>query len=434
VKSLFFNTPVRKQFQKSLGWDTAEIHKVLTRFSLSFPNVGFFWTSDERLALSCQREETFQQRIGYLLGEEWIKDSVEVGHQQGELYLTGLIGRPYWNCPNRSGQYLFINQRSIVSSWISSQVLESYGTRLSSHRYPLFVLYLRIPPHLLDVNVHPQKKEVRLREEKPISLLIHHAIQNALENQTASHHSLPLLHQVPSLESVLSNPGHSGAKKGSYANTLESLYKEKNPDTIYDQALDAAIVCSMNESLNTYLSPSHPDPVLFDEQAFSIIAKLGNYFFVEEAQGIRVVDGLRAMERIVFDQLHVAPEKQEIQTLLIPIQLNMTGKNATLLSAHLTALNDLGLSIRHFGGDTYLVDAIPAVLEPQEIPEWIMTFLEEGKIPMQLGKCLKRGLLSIGAAAALVKKLFQCQNPNYTPTGKMIHYLLDSKYLERLLL
>lgn len=413
VKSLFFNTPVRKHFQKSSSWDTAEIHKVLTRFCLSFPGVGFSWVSDERLILNCRREETFQQRIASLLGEEWITDSVEVVGQQGELHLAGLIGRPSWHRPNRSGQYLFINQRSIVSGWISSQVLDSYGTRLSCHRYPLFVLYLTLPPNLIDVNVHPQKREVRLREEGPLSRLIHHSIQSALESRAvSSHNPLPALHAVPSFEPTL---------------------MVKDPESIYALALDKSLTLSVHEPVNTFSSSLSQDPVLFEEQAFSIIAKQENYFFVEEAQGIRVVDGLRAMERVVFDGLHVAPGKQEVQTLLIPIQLNIKGKDATLLSAHLTTLNELGLSIRHFGGDTYLVDAIPAILEPQEIPEWVVIFLEEGKIPLQLGKCLKRGSLSIGAGAALVKKLFQCQNPDYTPSGKLIHYLLDSKYLERLL-
>ncbi len=400
VKSLFFNTPVRKKFQKSLSWDTAEIHKVLTKFALSFPAIGFSWSCDEQTPLSCPREEDFNQRIASLLGQEWSDNSVPVEHQQGELKLSGRIGRPSQNRPNRSGQYLFINHRAVLSPWVAQQVLESYGTRLSNHRYPLFVLYLTLPPSLVDVNVHPQKREVRLREEERLRPFILQSINSALENRPAeesvSHlplNEVPLFPTFPMQE-------------------LRNVLHE--PSVVY--------------------RPAPPqERLLFEEPTFSIVGKVKQYFFVEEARGIRVVDGLRAMERIVFDQLHVEKAKQEVQTLLMPIQLKMKGKDLALLASHLTTLNEIGVSIRHFGGDTFLVDAIPAVLEPQEIPEWIQIYLEEGRIPQQLGKCLKRGSLSIGAGASLVKKLFRCHNPDYTPAGKLIHYLLDPEQLERLL-
>ena len=396
VKSLFFNTPVRKKFQKSSSWDTAEIHKVLTKFALSFPAIGFSWACDEQIPLSCPRDEDYNQRIASLLGQEWVDSSVPVEHHQGELCLSGRIGRPSQNRPNRSGQYLFINQRAVISPWVAQQVLESYGTRLSNHRYPLFVLYLKLPPSLVDVNVHPQKREVRLREEERLRPFILQSINRALENRPAeeSISHLPFLSEVPF-----------------YKDVKECLYE---PPLIYH-------------------STSPQERVLFEEPTFSIVGKVKHYFFVQEPSGIRVVDGLRAIERIVFDQLHVEKGKQEVQTLLMPIQLKMKGKDLALLASHLPALNELGMSIRPFGGDTFLVDAIPAILEPHEIPEWVQIYLEEGRVPHQIGRCLKRGSLSLGAGASLVKKLFQCQNPDYTPAGKLIHYLLDPEQLEKLL-
>lgn len=385
VRSLFFNVPVRKKFQKSLGWDAAEIHKVLTKFALGFPAIGFSWINDERLQLNCLRSEDYNQRIASLLGDEWMGGSLPVEHHCGEISLCGRISRPSLHRPNRSGQYLFINQRAVISPWVAQQVLESYGTRLNTHRYPLFVLYLTLPPSWVDVNVHPQKREVRLREEQRLAPEILHAITKALETPPKTQQALPVLHEVPSFQ----------------------------------------------EEASSYLPTPAAELFLFKESTFSIVGKVKHYFFVEEAQGIRIVDGLRAMERIVFEQLHVEKGKQEVQILLLPIQLKMKGKDFTLLSTHCEALNEMGVSIRHFGGDTFLIDAIPAVLEPEEIPEWIQVYLEEGRIPHQIGRCLRRGSLSLGAGAGLVKKLFQCQNPEYTPSGKLIHYLLDPAQLEK---
>ena len=433
VKSLFFNTPVRKKFQKSLSWDTAEIHKVLTKFALSFPAVGFSWTCDEQLPLSCPRGEDYHQRIASLLGQEWMSSSVPLEHQKGEFKLVGRICRPSQNRPNRSGQYLFINQRAVISPWVAQQVLESYGTRLSNHRYPLFVLYLTLPPHLIDVNVHPQKREVRLREEERLKPFILQSIHRALENrpeETAG--QLPILTKVPFFEPALSRTlGSLEPREVSPANAFQNPYKEQNPDALKGWVLQDERDC-LHEPASAYRSTPPQERLLFEEPTVSIVGKVKQYFFAEELHGIRVVDGLRAMERIVFDQLHVEKGKQEVQTLLMPIQLKMTGKDQALLTSHLSALNELGVGIRPFGGDTFLVDAIPAILEPQEIPEWIQIYLEEGRIPHQIGKCLKRGSLSLGGGASLVKKLFQCQNPDYTPAGKRIHHLLDSQQLDKL--
>ncbi|MFC2049426.1 DNA mismatch repair endonuclease MutL [Chlamydiota bacterium] len=394
VKSLFFNVPVRKKFQKSLGWDTAEIHKVLTKFALGFPAVGFSWINDDKVHVKAPRGEEACQRMRELLGEEWIEGSLPVEHAQNEIRLWGRISRPSLHRPNRSGQHLFINQRSVISPWVAGQVLQSYGTRLSAHRYPLFVLYLSLPPSWVDVNVHPQKREVRLREEGRLAPFILQAVTEALESRPVNHPESQLVHrEMPEL----------------------------------------CEIPSFHEPASLYRPTPSAELFLFEEPAFSIVGKVKHYFFVEEAKGIRIVDGLRAMERIVYDQLQVEQGKQEVQALLIPIQLKMKGKELTLLQEHLEALNELGVSIRHFGGDTFLVDAIPAVLEPEEIPEWIEVYLEEGRIPLQMGRCLKRGALSLGSGTALVKKLFQCQNHHETPAGKQIHYLLDPQQLEKLL-
>jgi DNA mismatch repair protein MutL len=383
VKSLFFNVPVRKKFQKNAASDTAEIHKVLTKFALCFPACGFIWVNEGKVIQECRRGEALFPRIFSLLGEEWQENTLPVEHLHENLQLNGRIGSASFHRPNRSGQYLFINSRSVISPWFAQKVLEAYGTRLQTHRYPTFVLHLHLPPQWIDVNVHPQKREVRLREEEKMAPFVFKAINQALE-----------------------------AKKTQYTHALPSL----NPVPVFQEAI-------------TTYTPQ-PDPILFEEPVFSIVAKVKHYFFVEESQGVRVVDGLRAMERIIYDQLHVEPKKQEIQTLLIPIQLK---KQATLLAAHLDELNKMGLSIRPFGGDTFLIDAIPSVLEPEEIPEWIDTYLEEGKIPIHIAKCLKRGSLSLGSGSSLIKKLFRCKNPDTTPSGKPIHHLLDPSHLEKLL-
>lgn len=384
VKSLFYNVPVRRKFQKSVAWDTAEIHKVLTKFTLSYPACGFSWKHDEKLQFSFTEDEGLEERVKLLLGEEFFSKMVHVEQNQGELCLNGYISHPSLHRPHRSGQYLFINQRAVVSPLISKRVLEGYGTRLPTHRFPLFVLFLTLPSSWVDVNVHPQKREVRLTEESTLA------------------HISTMIEQA-----------------------LETLSRPTN-------VILPAMVAE--EPLVEYSAPSIPkfeEPFVI-EPCVRVIGKIKNYLFVEEEDGIRVIDGKRALERIVYEQLHLSHAKQEVQSLLLPLHLEFTGKEKAHLLERMDELIDFGVSIRHFGGDTFVVDAIPAVMEGDEIADLISLFLEEGALKNKMGRCLKRRAIhTLEQGIAVVEKLMRCHHFEETPDGKPIYYLLNEKELEK---
>ena len=160
-----------------------------------------------------------------------------------------------------------------------------------------------------------------------------------------------------------------------------------------------------------------------------VIARHLNYCFVQEAEGIRVVDILRATERVIFDSLNQVDTKPAVQTLLIPIQMKITGKEKLFLCEHLDEINAKGISIRPFGNEVFLIDAIPSLLEPSEIPDLIYAYLAEEGFPRHLGKCLKRKEITSAQAAAIIEKLLRSENSTYAPDGKRIHCLLDENAL-----
>lgn len=392
VKSLFFNVPVRKKFQKSLNWDLGEIHKVLSKFALCYPSLGLYWIDDEKQLLAFNQQEKSEERVKAILGDEFMSQSLPVEYEKGSLQLRGHLSHPAYHHPNRMRQYLFINQRAVSSFFVSQKVLDGYATRLSPHRYPLFVLHLTLPTSWIDVNVHPQKKEIRLREEEKLSSFILQAVERALERQE----KVAPFAVLPPMAS----------------RDLFKLPEISQENIQAPKEERAALLCPK----------------------VRIVAKVKNYFFVEEAEGIRIIDMLRAMERILFDELTTKQAQLEVQSLLLPIQLHMGGKEGALLCAALKDLNDKGISIRHFGGDAFIVDAIPALLEPEEIEEIIHAYLEEGSWPLKIGKCLKRRAISMEMGSLLIEKLFRCKDSSYTPNGKKIHYLLDETSLGKLCL
>ena len=200
VKSLFFNVPVRRKFQKSPSFDAQEILKMLGFLALAYPTVQFELISDQKTVLktpSLSSNLSFidllNKRLESVLGKEYAAGLIPLTFQHDFCELIGYIGSPTSHKPNRSGQHLFINQRLVVSPLISSAIREGYDTMLPTNRYPTFVLHLRLKGNLLDVNVHPQKKEVRLRQEAQLKETIIHAVQSALRGEQK--HFAPLLSQ-----------------------------------------------------------------------------------------------------------------------------------------------------------------------------------------------------------------------------------------------
>ena len=161
VRSLFYNVPARKKFQKSAASQTSEVVKIMTRLALSHPTVSFTLTSNGRLLFQTYTKD-LKQRAEDLLGRDFLKEAYEV-EADG---VRGFVGRVSAARGSRSGQYLFINGRAVQPTPLAYGVEEAFGTRLSSRTYPVFVLFIEMPPQEVDVNVHPQKLQVRLKNER----------------------------------------------------------------------------------------------------------------------------------------------------------------------------------------------------------------------------------------------------------------------------
>lgn len=400
VRSLFFNTPVRKKFQRTLSYDLGEIYKIVAKFAIGYSSLMIAWENDGVEQLRISPFLTPHGRMEPLLGEEFIQQALPVEHEVKEsnaFRLSGYLSSPSLHRPNRIGQHLFINQRAVQSAWVSQIVLESYATRLPSHRYPLFVLHLSLPSAWLDLNVHPQKKEVRIREEGRVAQLIREGVGNALAQREMTYIT---------------------AQPPSFPQPEEVSLKVAEPIAPYQVSPPRG-------------SPAEMKPLL-PRSGAPIIGRIEHFLLVQEMEGILVIDRDLAFERIVYEQLQPHSQKRSVQTLLFPLHLNFSPKESTLLENYLEALNQIGIAIRPFGRHSYIVDAIPSILETHEIVDLLDAYLTEGGVPKKIGQCLKRGnARELGHA--LVEQLFACENPDYTPDGKRIYARLDEHTLANLL-
>jgi DNA mismatch repair protein MutL len=474
VKSLFFNLPVRKKFLKSPAVDANEITKILTIISLGHPEVKFQLIIDNKSMLLCKTspENSFcnslNERIGSVLSQDFLRNSLFIEKKSEEILIQGRIGLPSQTRHNRTGQYLFINRRPIFSPLIAYAVKQGYGTSLSDSRYPVFVLHLSLPGHLIDVNVHPQKREVRLRQESSIKEMVIKAVQAGLcfveESGDANRVDRMPLKKQEFIETQTENskewifqqrpPSFSWADTISITSpalkdlSLEDKEKDKFEKAatqlpLYESRLTAPkVVATIPRYIILDISPNE-----FLDRIFPSLKK----------GGLCLVDQKAAHARVIFDSLSTLKTGKKLaqQSLLIPYQIELSRHETDLLRHSLNTLQGYGIHIQEFGSNTFLVDAIPQIFGNSNLEEFFTQVLVDlsdaakcsemdqrinREIDKKLAMAASRAAIShtqisLIEAQELIKQLTNSKEPYECPSGKKtITYLVPeeiSKYFHR---
>lgn len=433
VKSLFFNVPVRKKFQKSPAHDSHAVQKVMTLLALAYPEVRLELVSDQKLLLKAPAAvglslEGLSQRIHKVQGDEFHSHLVPLQISAEGYQLMGYIGLPTMHRPNRLNQYLFVNRRGITSHLVSAAIREGYGTSLPAQRYPVFVLHMQLAGDLLDVNVHPQKREVRLRQEQQLRELLQRAVGDALQRgQTSPVESSPhvmsasLLIQQP-LPWDLPNAPQAIPKKAPEASPLETLFKPRKPSPCVLTTLPGYLI----------LDPASCEGLGAGDQ------------------GLWLVDQRAAHQRILHDRLNAALPPKAIESfgLLIPETIQLTPLEMTTLQDVLPDLEKLGIQVEPFGPQTLSIQSIPAEFDRADFPRILVELAQElqeghgaGKLlverrmrivaKMSQTAVLRRVQMSLSEAQQLVSQLFQCDSPYHCPLGKPILTCLKAETLAK---
>jgi DNA mismatch repair protein MutL len=471
VKSLFFNVPVRRKFQKSPAYDTQEILKIVSTLALGYPSVQFELVSDHKSLLrtpTLPSKQSFQEllgkRIDTILGKDFSQHLTPLSFNMNPFDLVGYIGLPSYNKSNKTGQYLFINQRAVYSPMFASAIREGFGTMLPTNRYPAFVLHLRLPGSLVDVNVHPQKKEVRIRQEHFLKESLIQAVQTALRRQSS-----------PSVE-IEQKENHLSTTYSSLLAPFKSTFPPpKNPELEGDweyrsstppPAENIPLQTSPSMTTKPSMMPQTPSLVVRPKTSLEhqesllsfaqpkclgrVSMTLVDYivldpqslepdFFARWIQnkegGLCLIDQKAAYSRIYYEKLLGKSNKVASQALLLPITLQFSSIESSLLKRQLDLLNEMGFSIREFGDNTFLVDALPDIIKKEDLETCIHALVDDlieqqhtrhlqikREEQLALAACRasipKMKRLGVAEAQALINQLFECQLPWQCPMGK----------------
>lgn len=436
IESLFYNVPARKEFQKSLSQDNRDIYKVVMQLAIANPTISFRLVQDHQEVFNLKYQSSLDElenlhfRIEKLFGKALSQDLIRVDFSTDGIHLKGYIAHPKNNRPNRLGQYLFINKRVVTSYLVSQAVQDGYSTRLQEARFPIYFLHLELDPQKIDVNVHPQKKEIRFKDPFEIKKQLSTWVDKALNPQKSSSSiETPVVRREVFFEHSVQNP---------------FIKNVEYSDFTFSPQLEQPL---LPEQLS--LDSSAKVVGIFESYLFIEAASLSHHLSLNEneSDGLIMMHTKRAHERILYEKLLQKEGEIAIQNLMLAETITLPKEEALLILENLSLLNELGISIRSLKDQTFIIDGLAPFLSMQDVHQLIENLVEQvqlmGRVDSNATLAKEKIAQAICSAAhqpkivneneavILIQKLFKCEKSQFSPHGKPIFVPLSLGELKR---
>jgi len=429
VQDLFYNVPARMKFLKTDNTERRHIEALVTRYALAYPNVRWQLIVDDKPSLQTSGNGDRREVLSSLYGVEVAKQMLGVEFQEESYHIHGFISPISLTRSNRREITVFVNGRWVKDASVTAAIIRAYHTLLMVGRYPMVVLFLDLPPELVDVNVHPAKAEVRFREADLVFTRTQRAVRRAL----LAYSPVPDLRPKQLWGSHASSDG-AGRVDPAWGMSAEIQMDQEGAQTQAQARVHIHTGAAQGDQL----------PLL------RLIGQVAaTYLVAEGPDGLYLIDQHAAHERVLFEQLMAQQSQDEVpaQSLLEPVNVTLPPDKARLLEEQLPVLDKLGFQVEAFGPNTYTVRAIPALIvggDPEAALNVLVEDFEEDETPLGSAieakvtarickrMAVKGGqVLSPEEGAALLRDLEKCESPRTCPHGRptMIH--LSADLLER---
>lgn len=449
VEDLFYNTPARLKYLKSIPSETTYISEFVTWLALGHPNISFQLKHHENELLFTSGNGDLRETLIALYGKDTAKEMFAFEAVDHNLKTKGFFGKPSVARANRKQEIFFVNGRNIHSRLLCSAVEKAYRTLLPIARYPFVIVFLEIPPEIVDVNVHPTKLEVRFSNESDIYRFVYHTLHNALKENSLisdwinpdsnlqlppSSNNYPVAKQMPPQNATIN-----------YQNYQEIRSMPSSATAVQERSMEAVTYQPTNENVAsaafapvTVSSPAPGDRGKAEYRNWYIYPKAASntYLIVQDEQGLLFIDQHAAHERVLFEKfMKQTAEILDSQALLIPETVTLNYAQYKMVSERLSIFNELGFEIELFGGRSLIIRGVPLPLLNMDYTQIILDLIEEYMnfktfknpaeikaafiITMACRSAIKAGdKLELMESENLVKDLFNCENPYTCPHGR----------------
>ena len=412
VAEIFFNLPARRKFLKSKEAEQAQIVEVLRHLALAYPEVQFL-LKNPRTLLSAPGPQSLAERVASLYGPELAARLLPVSMGQGPLAVTGLVTDPDFTLATNRFQVLLVNRRVVQDKILGAVLRETYAGLLPRGRHPGAVLAVKIPPELVDVNVHPAKAEVRLPRENEVFVALQRAVRQAV------------LEQAP-LPTAAAPP----------AGPLAGAGPEPATSPLWERGV---LVEAQARAVAAAAPPRVSLPLL------RVLGQVANTFIVAEGpDGMYLIDQHAAHERVLFEETCAARHRQDVhvQGLLEPALAELSPRQEEVLLGHRETLAEHGFQLEPFGERAYRIGAIPALLAGRDAAQALVELLDAlaEETPEPSADRVAATLACHAAVRAgqsltqeemreLVRRLEQTEAPHTCPHGRPTTVHLSGSWL-----
>ncbi len=359
VKDLFYNTPVRKKYLKESPTEFRKIISVITRYALAFPEKHFILKHNNNIILDAPPNDE-HNNITEILGTEIASQLIQIKLEKDGIAIEGYISKPSLSRGDKSQLITFVNKRCVENDELKDIILQAYHTLLNTQRYPIAILNFTLPHNMIDVNVHPTKREIRFRNLELIAPHITEEIrmkiygENLVPKITEKNISQRLFWQKRAQEK------NSRHKPRDLTPSRQNRLVEIHPLKI-----------DLEKDSNTSKK---------SQKNFHILGKIHKTFIVEETEtGLRLIDQHAAHERVLYEQViqRYKDAKVSPQVLLQPIPFDVTHEESSLIIEHIETLKELGFEIEQFGPKSYILRSIPNIIGKQLNKDFLFSILAD---------------------------------------------------------
>ena len=403
VADLFFNTPARRKFLKSENTEYAHCATMFDRLALANPHIAFELVHNGKTTAKYPAQSQ-NERITAVLGADFQAASLPIDSGNGILRLHGLIAKPTFAQGRSSQQYCFVNNRFVRDKVMLHAAKQAYRDVLHQQITPAFVLFLELPPEMVDVNVHPTKTEIRFRDSQAVHQLVFHTLNKALADTRADQtdsvsNAGSLLQHIHSQRLPESGQGEfssspSARNPVAYSparapqqqrltlqesraawQTYAELYNHSGSEDPELAALEQSRFAPSAEAARLPETHAEEHPL-----GFAIAQLLGIYILAQAENSLLLIDMHAAAERVNYEKMKAQRQSHgslHSQQLLIPVSFEAGHEEMAALAEHADLLRQYGLDCSAVGSHTIAVRAVPQMLGKADIPELARSMLQE---------------------------------------------------------
>lgn len=418
VEDLFFNTPARKKFLKTNNTESGRINEFIIKLAISHPEIAFKLINNNKSSLATPGRGDLKETLQSLYGASVGQSLLPLEFEDEDIKLWGFVSKPSAIRSSRSWQTFIVNGRIIASRAIAKAIDNAYHALIPKSGYPLIALNIEVPQHTIDVNVHPQKTEMKFEDESRIFKAVYKAVLDAVRPKG----QVGQLGQLAAQADHVQQHVEKGLQELSFGQSVMNFpLREEKPAMTWQEG---TIALAQDKSVKSVQSVVDEEEKLPTAGMIPIGQVDDTYIIAQDGDSLYIVDQHAAHERVLFDRFSAQAEHIPSQQLLVHLILDFSTHESQIIEENLELLAGLGFGLEPSGPNQFRLMEVPADVPSSQAEEFIrevLASMEELHRPTAAE--LRQAVLATTACKAAIKAGFKL---NYRQMEILLQELNDT--------